>query len=98
MIKKPIAMILVLCLALMAGGCMAHTHIVGEGAKGGIVEQERQWYALWGLIPINNVDAKEMAKGAKDYTIKTEQSALDIIINIATGWATVYSRTVEVKR
>ena len=53
---------------------------------------------MGGLIPINKVDAKEMAKGAKDYTIKTEQSALDIIINIATGWATVYSRTVEVKR
>lgn len=96
--KKSLVVALTLCVALLASGCMTHVHVIGEGAKGGVVEQERQWYALWGLIPINKVDAKEMAKGAKDYTIKTEQSALDVIINIATGWATVYSRTVEVKR
>lgn len=97
MMKKSLV-VLTLCVALVASGCMTHVHVVGEGAKGGVVEQERQWYALWGLIPINKVDAKEMAKGAKDYTIKTEQSPLDVIINIATGFVTVYSRTVEVKR
>ncbi len=90
--------ILILLFSVLLTGCMTHMHVVGEGAKQGIVETERQWYALWGLVPINRVDTKEMAKGAKDYTIKTEQSGLDIIINIATSFATVYSRTVEVRR
>lgn len=94
--RKTFALLLVFSFLLT--GCMTHMHVVGEGSKQGIVETERQWYALWGLIPINKVDTKEMAKGAKDYTIKTEQSALDIIINIATSFVTVYSRTVEVRR
>jgi hypothetical protein len=61
-------------------------------------EQERQWYVLWGFVPINSVDTKVMAKGAKDYEIKTETNALDVVINIFTSAVTVYSRTVEVKR
>lgn len=87
-----------LALTLLVSGCMTHYHVVGDGAKGSAVEQTRQWYALWGLIPINSVDTKTMAKGAKDYEIKTEQAPLDIIISIATSFVTVYSRTVEVKR
>ncbi|MCX6135233.1 MAG: hypothetical protein NTU47_15610 [Ignavibacteriales bacterium] len=87
-----------LALLVLASGCMTHYHVVGEGAKGSSVEQTRQWYALWGLIPINSVDTKTMAKGAKDYEIKTEQAPLDIVINIVTSFVTVYSRTIEVKR
>ena len=95
--KKSFVLVLVLCIAMVAGGCMTNIHVIGTGAKGGNVEQERQWYVLWGLIPINKIDSKEMAKGAKDYTIKSEQSALDVIMNIVTGFVTVYSRTIEVK-
>jgi len=39
-----------------------------------------------------------MAAGTTDYTIKTEQSALDVVINIFTSWVTVYSRTVTVTK
>ncbi len=95
--KKIVASILLLSM-LFITGCMTHLHVIGEGAKTGSVEQERQWYVLWGLIPITKVDTKAMAKGAKDYEIKTEQAPLDVIINIVTGFATVYSRTIEVKR
>lgn len=91
-------LVLIFLFSFLLTGCMTHMHVVGEGAKQGIVETERQWYALWGLIPINKVDTKEMAKGATNYTIKTEQNALDIIINLATSFVTVYSRTVEVRR
>ena len=53
---------------------------------------------MWGLVPINKIDTKVMAKGGKDYEIKTEMNALDVIINIFTSAITVYTRTVEVKR
>jgi hypothetical protein len=90
--------VILLASVIFFTGCMTHIHVIGDGAKSGNVQQERQWYVLWGLVPINKVDTKTMAKGAKDYEIKTEMSALDVVINIFTSAVTVYSRTVEVKR
>lgn len=79
-------------------GCYTMKHTVGDGAKTNIVEEQRQWYVLWGLVPINTVDSKEMARGAKDYTITTEMTALDFLINIFTTYVTIVSRTVSVHR
>ena len=98
MVKRTIAVLLVLVFILLTVGCSAHIHKVGAGEQQGIPVQERQWYVLWGLVPINNVDSHAMAGGATDYTIRTEQSALDVIINIFTGVVTVYSRTVTVMK
>lgn len=97
MFIRTISLFLVVVM-LVSTGCMTHKHVIGAGPKTGAVEQERAWYILWGLVPLNNVDTKVMAKGATDYEIKTEQAVLDVIINIFTGFVTVYSRTVEVKR
>ena len=94
--RRVTAVVLMTCLVLILVGCSAHVHTIGKGAQGNDMIQERQWYVLWGLVPINKIDAGEMAGGATDYTIKTEQSALDIIINIFTSVVTVYSRTVTV--
>jgi hypothetical protein len=94
--RKVLSIVVLLSLLFMIG-CTAHTHIVGNGAQGKGSSQQRQWYVLWGLVPINDVQTSQMAGGATDYTIKTEQSALDVIINIFTGLVTVYSRTVTVE-
>jgi hypothetical protein len=101
MSKKNLTKIIVILLVLfmfILPACATHIHVVGEGAKTGVVEQERQWYVLWGLVPINKVNTNEMAKGAKNYTIKTEASVLDVIINIFTTYVSITSRTVEVQR
>jgi hypothetical protein len=82
-------------LVLILVGCSAHIHKIGQGAQGNNIIEERQWYVLWGLVPINDVQTDQMTSAA-DYTIKTEQSALDVIINIFTSVITVYSRTVTV--
>lgn len=79
-------------------GCAAHIHKIGNGATGTQVEQQRQWYILFGLVPLNNVDSHAMAAGASDYEIKTEQSFLDVVMNIFTSVVTVNSRTVTVKK
>jgi hypothetical protein len=39
-----------------------------------------------------------MAGSAKNYTIKTEQSVLDVVINLFTSIVTVNSRTVTVTK
>jgi hypothetical protein len=83
---------------LVASGCAAHIHVIGDGGSGTDMVEQRQWYVLWGLVPINDVDTSDMAEGASDYTIQTEQSALDVVINIFTSWVTVYSRTVTVTK
>ncbi len=96
MLKKSIALILIVIFIMSFIGCAAHVHKVGVGAKKGIKAEKRQWYALWGLAPLNEIDTRDMASNAKDYEIKTETGPVDIIISFFTGWITVYSRTVTV--
>ncbi|MBD3290274.1 hypothetical protein GF337_15830 [candidate division KSB1 bacterium] len=96
--KKTISVGLIVIILSMMLGCAAHVHKVGQGAEYSDVVENRQWYILWGLVPLNEVDTQAMAEGATDYEIKTEQSALDIIMNIFTGMITVYSRTVTVSK
>ena len=83
---------------LLATGCAVHIHNVGDGAKGGDLAVQRQWYVLWGLVPINQVDSKVMAAGATDYTIRTEATALDVVISAFTGMVTVNCRSVTVTK
>ncbi len=95
--KKTARILLATLLTVIMVGCSVHTHVIGDGAKTGETIQVRQWYALWGLVPLNTVDTAALAN-ADDYVIKTEQSATDIILNIFTGYVTVYSRTVTVTK
>ena len=96
--KRVVVLILVVVLSLVAIGCATHVHTVGNGPKTGQMMQARQWYALWGLVPLNEVNTNTMAGGAADYEIMTQASALDVIINIFTTYVTVTSRTVTVTK
>lgn len=87
----------VLALGLLIG-CTANVHMIGDGPKGGAVVKQKQWYALFGLVPLNQVDSKAMAAGAEDYQIKTVYNADDILISIFTNYVTVSCRTVEVTK
>jgi len=91
---------LVLAIVLLAGttSCYTMEHTVGSGAQGASTEEARQWYVLWGLVPLNEVDSKSMAGGATDYEIKTQMKFVDIVIGIFTGIVTVYPMSVEVTK
>jgi PBP1b-binding outer membrane lipoprotein LpoB len=93
---KKVGAVLMLAVMLFIVGCAAHTHVVGNGAQGDERTQQRQWYILFGLVPLNTVDSHVMAGSANDYTIKTEASVLDVVLNFFTSWVTVVSRTVTV--
>ncbi len=97
--KRFVSGLLIMIFALATlQGCYTMKHTVGDGAKGNVTEEARQWYVLWGLVPINTVDSKEMARGARDYTVTTQMAPLDVLINIFTTYVTIVSRTVTVQR
>lgn len=96
--KKVFLMISVILLLTVLAGCSAHIHTIGDGAQGNDLMEKRQWYALWGLVPLNEVDSQEMVGSAENYEIKTETSALDVLINIFTAEVSIVSRTVTVTK
>ncbi len=78
--------------------CSAHQYNMGMGPQTGVTETQRQWYIIWGLIPLNNVDVNGMVGEVENYQVRTASEPIDIIINIFTGYVTVTSRTVTVKK
>lgn len=94
--KKMIKIVTIALLLLVFVGCTTHIHKVGNGPQSYDSQEERQWYVLWGLVPLNNVDTKAMAGDAADYEITTEVTPIDILIGIPAAWVTVTSRTVTV--
>lgn len=90
------AIIVIMLLSMVA--CSTHTHKVGNGAQGNDIQTARQWYVLFGLVPINDIDTNQMAAGATNYDIKTELTFIDGLITVFTSYVTVNCRTVEVKK
>ena len=97
MLRKCFAVVLILGILLVIG-CAAHVHKVGNGAQGDEIKVARQWYALYGLAPINKVDTNAMAGGITDYEIITAQTISDFILNSFTWIITVNSRKVIVRK
>jgi PBP1b-binding outer membrane lipoprotein LpoB len=91
-------LIVVLIAAFFLVSCTTHVHTVGNGPQTGQTETAQQWFILFGLVPLNNVDTGAMAGGAADYEIQTQTAPLDIIIGMVIGFTSVSSRTVTVKR
>ena len=90
--------ILFLCLAFTISSCYTNTHIVGEGAQSGVKVEKKQWYALWGLVPIGSEpDTKAMA-GKDDYTITTTHMFVDLLITSFTSLVTITVKTVEIQK
>ena len=92
------ASLLIVVLVALLTGCAAHSHKIGTGAAGTDVVEQRQWYILWGLVPLNNADSATMSAGAANYDIHTEVTVLDFVMNIFTSIVTVNSRTVTVRK
>ena len=96
-----------LIISILFIGCATHIHTVGYGSQSGVKATARQYYLLWGLVPLNTVDTNEMAgvdingKQIEDYEIQTQFGVLDIVINwisIMTTGLFISSRTVTVTK
>ena len=98
--KKAVVMIMIVS-SLFLIGCSTHYHTVGTGPQTGVSNTARQFYLLYGLIPINSVDTGAMAGGAANYEIQTQVGPMDVVINVASAVAIagiVSSRSVTVTK
>ena len=95
---KLTSLVAVVLIAMLTMGCFGMTHVVGDGASGGESMTERQWYVLFGLVPINKVDSKTMAGSAENYTVTTEMTFVDVVIGIFTGLVSIQPMSVTVEK
>ena len=96
-----------LIISMLFIGCATHIHTVGYGPQSGVKATARQYYLLWGLVPLNTVDTNEMVgtdingNQIEDYEIQTQFGVLDITINWISLFTTglfISSRTVTVTK
>ncbi len=87
---------IVLALALTA--CQSHYHRVGSGPSGIGSESVRQYYFLWGLVDLNEVDSQRFTDNAVSYDIVSEFGFADFVYSLLLGPLTVVSRTITVYR
>ena len=91
--------ILLSIISIFAVSCSyQHRHSVGNGPQTGVTLTRKQWYALWGLVPVNDVDVEKLAGGSENYEIYTRSNAGDFFINLFTGIIGFTSRTVTVRK
>ena len=91
-------LILSFAIVLFLSACATHTHIIGEGPSTGLTEEKRQYYALYGLVPLNKVDTNAMVGDATDYRLETGVQPVDIAIGAVGGSLSIQSRTVKVTK
>ncbi|MBP8793437.1 MAG: Bor family protein [Lutibacter sp.] len=77
-------MAIVFASSMLLTSCYSYTSVVGDGAKGN--SQTTQWnhYVIAGLAPVGVSDSKQMANGAKDYTVFTRQSFVNGLVSALT--------------
>ena len=97
-ISRLLALSSMFALLLVANSCFTYQHKVGKGPQTGVVAQEKQWFALWGIVPLNKVDSQQLAAGAEDYMITTHHTFLDVVLSSAAFFVTVNCQTVEVTK
>ena len=86
---------------LTFSACSPHTHIVGTGPSSGLENSARQYYILFGLVPLNKVDTNSLIGDATNFSIDTRVGGMDILVGIAAGMiipTTISSRTVTVTK
>jgi hypothetical protein len=82
--------------ALAAPGCVSHSHPVGLGATGTAEQSARQFYLIFGLVPLNTVESQRLAGDLTSYTIESYFSFTDLLLSPLL-LLTVTSRTVVVR-
>lgn len=91
-------------IAIFLTSCMAQKAIAPAGRDVKLAtgteplpfkKEQRDWYVLWGLVPINNTASDRVIQenNLKTVRVTTVTTPLDFIINIFTSIASIVSRT-----
>lgn len=83
--------------ALLGSACVSHQHTVGLGPTGTGMTQQRQYYALFGLWQINEVDSQRLAADLTSYSVDSRFSFVDLLLQPLLLPFTLTSRTVTVR-
>ena len=78
-------------------GCVSHNHNIGLGATGTGKVSARQYYILFGLIAVNDVDSQRLATDLTSYSIETGFGIVDLLWSPFLLPLTMTSRTVVVR-
>ena len=84
-------MAIIFASSILLSSCYSYTSVVGDGAQGNQQTTEWNHYVIYGLAPVGVSNSKQMADGAKDYTIHTRQSFVNGLISALT--AGIYTPT-----
>ena len=82
---------------LLPGACMSHRHVVGMGPTGSGEVVARQYYWLFGLIGVNDVDPQRMAPQLTSYLIETKYGFVDLLLSPFLFPLLATSRTVVIR-
>ena len=74
----------ILGLAVIMTSCFSQSYTVGSGSQTGVTVKEKNHYVVYGLAAIKTSSPTEMAGGAKNYSVNTQHSFVDGIINALT--------------
>ncbi len=91
------ALAALLLAVTLLGSCQVHEHTVGIGPNGLKTVRARQFYFMFGLFQLNEVDTERMASEASSYRITTLDSFSDWILWPLLLPLTMSSRTVIVE-
>lgn len=83
-------------MALMLSSCFTHTYMVGDGSQTGVEVKEKNYFVMYGLVPISTSNPHMMAGGAENYEVTTSHTFIDGILNSLTFG--IYNPTTTVVR
>lgn len=85
MIKNSMkSMAIAFASAMLLTSCYSYTSVVGKGAQGNSKTTQWNHYVIYGLAPVGVSNSKQMADGAKDYTVFTRQSFVNGLVSAIT--------------
>lgn len=100
MSKSLARMALALVASVPLAACFTFTHTVGRGPQNvtPVVAEQTEWFALWGLVPLDAVDSAQLAGPARDYRVTTKFTVIDVLISAFSSFVTLYRQTVIVEK
>ncbi len=70
--------------SMLLTSCYSYTSVVGKGAQGNSKTTKWNHYVIYGLAPVEVSNSKQMAGGAKNYTVHTRQSFVNGLVSSLT--------------
>ncbi|MDR2963876.1 MAG: Bor family protein [Bacteroidales bacterium] len=82
---RKVTLFFAIAIAAFMTSCYTQTYSVGSGAQSGTTVTQKNHYVIGGLVPLKVSDPQQMAGGAQNFTVKTQQSFVDGFLRVITS-------------